>query len=265
MANGMRRWSLEALNALPAEDFAAALEGIFEHAPWIPARAAAGRPFPSVQALHAALMAVVRDQDDEARRRFLDLHPELAAGVLPPDLTAASRAEQGGAGLADAAELSRLNAAYRARHDMPFMICLARHTAADVMRRFRARLGRGTAEEQAAALAEVGHVSRLRLAARLEAPDANPPRGPLRVRAEDAAGRPLAGLALTLLIEETEAGKWVTDALGEAGSLLPGEAPKIGRYALLAGGATLPFEITDPARDLALHLRATAQGWRLDA
>ena len=73
------------------------------------------------------------------------------------------------------------------------------------------------------------------------------------------------GLALTLLIEETEAGKWVTDAMGEAGPLLPGEAPKIGRYALLAGGATLPFEITDPARDLALRLRATAQGWRLDA
>ncbi|MBI0535484.1 2-oxo-4-hydroxy-4-carboxy-5-ureidoimidazoline decarboxylase [Roseomonas sp. KE2513] len=259
------RVALAALNAMPAEGFAAALEGIFEHARWVAAGAAPARPFPSVAALHAGLMTVLRGLDEAERVRFLNLHPELSAGALPVGLTAASREEQGGAGLAetDAEELARLNAAYRSRHGIPFMICLRRHTAADVLRGFRARLGRSVEEERARAMEEVGHVSRLRLAARVEAPDAEPPRGAILLRALERAGAPFAGLRLTLQIEGTAAGEWTTDAAGRAGPLLAGEALKIGRYAILADGAALPFEVADPAADLALRLQGGAGGWRL--
>lgn len=259
------RVTLEALNAMPAEGFAAALDGIFEHAPWVPAQVAETRPFTGVAALHARLMAVLRGLEEAERLRFLNLHPELSAGTLPAGLTAASREEQGGAGLAaaDAADLARLNAGYRARHGIPFMICLRRHTAADVLRQFRARLGRPVTEERETALDEVAHVSRLRLAARVEAPDAEPPRGTLRLRAVDAAGSPVAGLGLALEVEEAARGEWVTDAGGQAGPLLAGEALKIGRYAILAGGAALPFEVTDPAEDVTLRLQRGPEGWRL--
>lgn len=260
---GVPRPTLAALNAMPAEDFAAALDGIFEHAPWVPLRAAAARPFASVAAMHAALMDAVRGEDEAGRRRFLNRHPELTAGALPPDMTAASREEQGGAGLTDARELARLNAAYRARHGIPFMICLRRHTGADVMRRFRARLDNPVAVEHAAALDEVGHVSRLRLAARLA--DADPPRGSLAVEATDEAGAPLAGLALELRTEGAPAGGWTTDATGRVASLLAGEAMRIGRYAILAGGEVLPFAIEDPARSVTLRLQRAAEGWRLEA
>ncbi|WP_426955260.1 2-oxo-4-hydroxy-4-carboxy-5-ureidoimidazoline decarboxylase [Muricoccus radiodurans] len=162
--------TLEDLNSAGAADFSAALDGVFEHAPWVAARAAAARPFGSVAALHDRLMAVIRAAPEAERLRFLKGHPELTAGPLASDLTAASRAEQGGValgGLAGAAELDALTAAYRVRHGIPFIICLRRHTAASVLRELRQRLDRDTATEHAAALEEVGHVSRLRLAERV--------------------------------------------------------------------------------------------------
>lgn len=255
----MGRPGLDELNGMAAGDFARALDGVFEHAPWVAARAAAGRPYGSVEALHAGLMAAVRAAGEEERRRFLNGHPELAAGALPAGLTEASRQEQGGAGLGDAAgaeEVSRLNAAYRARHGIPFMICLRRHTAADVLRRFRARLERGTAEERAAALDEVGHVSRLRLAARVAAPDAAPPRGALVLRVEEPAPE------MVLEAEGVAAGTWRVE--GKA-RLLEGEAFRAGHYALRIAGAVLPFAIRDPGRDLCLRLLRGPEGWRLEA
>ncbi|TPG60322.1 2-oxo-4-hydroxy-4-carboxy-5-ureidoimidazoline decarboxylase [Roseomonas nepalensis] len=262
-AGPVPRPDLAALNALPAEGFAAALDGVFEHAPWVARRAAASRPFASTAALHAALMAVVRGEDEAGRVRFLNLHPELTAGALPPDMTAASREEQGGAGLEDAGELRRLNAAYRARHGIPFMICLRRHTGPDVLRRFRARLGNPVAVERAAALEEVAHVSRLRLAARVAAPDAEPPRGRIVLAAAGADGTPFAGLALALRIEGAPAGEWTTDAEGRAGPLLAGETMRIGRYTVVADGEAIPFAVEDPAAPLALRLSRAAAGWRL--
>lgn len=256
----MVRPGLDELNGMAPGDFARALDGVFEHAPWVALRAAAGRPHGSVAALHAGLMAAVRGAPEEERLRFLNGHPELAAGALPEGLTEASRQEQGGAGLGDAAEeLARLNAAYRARHGIPFMICLRRHTAADVLRRFRARLGRGTTEERAAALDEVGHVSRLRLAERVAAPDAAPPRGALVLRAEEPVPE------VVLEVEGVAAGAWAGAwrVEGEA-RLLEGEAFRAGHYAIRIAGAALPFAIRDPGRDLCLRPRQGAEGWRLE-
>ncbi|MGB6054154.1 MAG: 2-oxo-4-hydroxy-4-carboxy-5-ureidoimidazoline decarboxylase, partial [Burkholderiaceae bacterium] len=51
--------TLDELNRCDAAAFAAALSGIYEHSPWIPERAAAGRPFATVTALKLALQAVV--------------------------------------------------------------------------------------------------------------------------------------------------------------------------------------------------------------
>jgi 2-oxo-4-hydroxy-4-carboxy-5-ureidoimidazoline decarboxylase len=42
--------TLDALNALPAADFAAGLGGIFEHADWVAEAAAEARPFGGVAA-----------------------------------------------------------------------------------------------------------------------------------------------------------------------------------------------------------------------
>ena len=56
---------VEALSGLPQAAFVARLGDIFEHSPWVPERAWAARPFASIDALHAAMVAVV-DQAAEA-------------------------------------------------------------------------------------------------------------------------------------------------------------------------------------------------------
>lgn len=52
--------TLDALNAMPASSFVAALGEAFEHAPWVAEGVANGRPYPTVAALHDAMMQEVR-------------------------------------------------------------------------------------------------------------------------------------------------------------------------------------------------------------
>ena len=48
--------TLEYLNGVTATDFSAALDGIYEHSPWIVAKAAGKRPFASLAQLKLAFV-----------------------------------------------------------------------------------------------------------------------------------------------------------------------------------------------------------------
>ena len=162
--------SLATLNAASAGDFATALDGIFERAPWVAAGAAAARPFADAASLHATLMQALRDAGDAACHAFLNGHEPLVAGPLPESLTASSRVEQGDlplGALIGAEVLAALNATYRQRFGVPFIIALRRHTAANVLRELHRRLVADPVAELQTALVEVGHVTRYRLLARL--------------------------------------------------------------------------------------------------
>ena len=63
------RLTLSGLNELPASSFVAALGEVFEHAPWVAEAAAAGRPYPTVTALHDAMMQAVRQAPRRSGRR----------------------------------------------------------------------------------------------------------------------------------------------------------------------------------------------------
>ncbi|WP_458098153.1 2-oxo-4-hydroxy-4-carboxy-5-ureidoimidazoline decarboxylase [Roseomonas sp. WA12] len=229
--------TLASLNDTSVAEFAALLDGVFEHGPWVATQAAGQRPFASVAALHRALLGVVRQAPEEERLRFLNGHPELTAGPLAAGLTAASRAEQGGSALAlvpGAEELSELQRCYRERFGIPFIVCLRRHTPADVIRSLRRRLDCSVDAEREAALDEVGHVSRLRLAARLVEDGTLPTPGVLGIRVRNAVdGGPAAGVRLRLTEEGQPIGEWITDAAGTtAEPLLAGGALRIGAYGL---------------------------------
>lgn len=166
-------YSLAAINAMRREDFVAALGDVFEHAPWVAEGAAAGRPYPSVTALHEALMQAVYRASRETRLAFVHGHPELGGKLARAGMmTEASRSEQGGLGLdrlgaEEFARFERLNAAYRERFGFPFIICVRRHTRDSILDEFERRLRNDPDTELAAALAEIGHITRLRLAAKV--------------------------------------------------------------------------------------------------
>ena len=169
------RLTLSGLNALPASSFVAALGEVFEHAPWVAEAAAAGRPYPTVTALHDAMMQAVRQAAPERQLAFIGGHPELGSRVKRADLTDHSQAEQGGLGLdrlsaEEFDRFNRLNAAYREKFGFPFIVCVRRHTRDSILRQFERRLAHDAEAERDAALHEIGLITRLRLVALVDGP-----------------------------------------------------------------------------------------------
>ena len=235
--------SLDALNAMPASSFVAAVGEVFEHAPWVAEGAAVGRPYPTVAALHDGMMQAVRSAPPDRVRAFIGGHPELGSRVKLAELTAPSQAEQGGLGLdrlsaEEFERFGRLNAAYREKFGFPFIICVRRHTRDSVLRQFELRLRHDADTERAAALNEIRLITRLRLVDAVDGPGKPVTTGRLSTHVLDTvSGRPAPGVKITLhevgasargLITET-----VTNADGRTDApLISGEPLRIGTYEL---------------------------------
>ncbi|MEO6566048.1 MAG: 2-oxo-4-hydroxy-4-carboxy-5-ureidoimidazoline decarboxylase [Casimicrobiaceae bacterium] len=163
------RVQLRDLNAAPPERFIATLGDIFEHSPWVAERVLPDRPFADVAALHAAMMRRVEDASAAEKLTLLCAHPELAGREAQQgSLTAASAVEQERAGLnaltrAEMARITALNAAYRAHHGFPFIVCVGHHTKDSLMRNFEQRASSSTDVEMTLALQQVAAIARLRL------------------------------------------------------------------------------------------------------
>ena len=142
------------------------MTALFEHSPWVEARADAR---PSSGDRHADLMAVLYDASPEEQLALIRAHPELAGkAAVDGRLTAASAAEQASAGLdrLTQAEYDRfhvLNAAYRERFGFPFIICVRLTDKAGILAAMERRLGNDRNAEIAEALHQIGEIVRLRL------------------------------------------------------------------------------------------------------
>jgi 2-oxo-4-hydroxy-4-carboxy-5-ureidoimidazoline decarboxylase len=235
--------TLETLNALQPVSFVAELAEVFEHAPWVAEAAAAGRPYPTVAALHDAMMRAVRAAPRERQSAFIGGHPELGSRVKRADLTGDSQAEQGGLGLdrlsaEEFERFSRLNAAYREKFGFPFIVCVRRHTRDSILKQFERRLGHDTETERARAIVEIGLIARLRLVAKVDGPGLPQTTGRLSTHVLDlAAGRPAQGVAIALHeIGGSARGllrKAITNADGRTDApLIAGEPLRIGTYEL---------------------------------
>ena len=169
--------TLAELNASNRAAFVGAVGEVFEHTPWVAELAHAARPFASVAALHDAMMQAVRDAPREQQLAFLRGHPELAGKIARAGaMTAESKAEQGGLGLdrlsdADFTRFERANAAHAKKFGFPFIVCVRRHKSAEsILAAFGQRVGNDPETEFAAALTEIGHITRLRLEDRISHP-----------------------------------------------------------------------------------------------
>ncbi len=142
------------------------MTALFEHSPWVEARADA---LPSTGNRHADLMAVVQAASPEEQLALIRAHPELAGkAAIDGTLTDASAAEQASAGLdrltrAEYERFHALNAAYRARFDFPFIICVRLTTKAGILSAMEARLAHDRDQEIAAAIEQIGEIVKLRL------------------------------------------------------------------------------------------------------
>jgi N-carbamoyl-L-amino-acid hydrolase len=170
--------TLSDLNACDPLIFAATLGGIYEHSPWIPAAAAAMRPFNGIAALKQALQAAVNLGSEAQQLALLRAHPELAGkAAIAGTLTAESTGEQAASGLNlctldEYAQLHALNAAYNAKFGFPFILAVKGPTGEGLTRRaiietFARRLKNQRADEMAEALRQVHRIAEIRLNALL--------------------------------------------------------------------------------------------------
>jgi 2-oxo-4-hydroxy-4-carboxy-5-ureidoimidazoline decarboxylase len=197
--------TLDELNVADEESFVAFLDGIFEHAPWVAQETAHIRPFAAVSDLHDELMRTVRRKSREDQLTFLNGHPALGgkearAGTVTPE----SAREQAGVGFVSltedqARELEAVNAAFLYKFGFPFIICARRHTRPSILRALRERSRNSIDQEIANALAEIEHITRLRLVDRVTGPGMPQVAGRLSTHVLDThAGKPAQGVRIEL-------------------------------------------------------------------
>lgn len=142
------------------------MTALFEHSPWVEARADAR---PSSGNRHADLMAVVQEATPEEQLELIRAHPELAGkAAIDRSLTDASASEQASAGLDrlttdEFDAFHTLNAAYRDRFGFPFIICVRLTDKAGILAAMNMRLANDRDTEIATALVEIGKITALRL------------------------------------------------------------------------------------------------------
>ncbi len=161
---------VDELNSASREQFVERLAGIYEHSPWVAARAFPAQPFASLDALHAAMQAGVIAAAPEEQMALIRAHPELAGQLDDVILTESSRSEQSASGLdrctdKEKSYMQSLNRQYREKFGFPFIVAVKGLDWAAIIERIGERLPHTHEEEVATALAEIGRIARFRLEA----------------------------------------------------------------------------------------------------
>ncbi|HEY0585857.1 MAG TPA: allantoate amidohydrolase [Pseudoduganella sp.] len=170
--------SLKRLNTCDAGTFTEILHGLYEHSPWIPQRAAAQRPFRTIDDLKLGLQKVVTEATNDEQLGLIRAHPELAGkAAVAGELTPESTGEQAKAGLnlctkEEFAALQELNAAYNSKFGFPFILAVKGGDGKGLTRQaiiaaFRRRLRNQADDEQREALRQIHRIAEMRLNALL--------------------------------------------------------------------------------------------------
>ena len=148
------RHALSQINTMDPGQFVQIAGPVFEHSPWIAERAAAQRPFASVDSLHAAMCEVVRQATVNEQLELIRAHPDLVGRAV---LTTESQGEQFAAGLAnlsaeEVALFDQCNRDYKSRFGFPFVICARQNKKDAILAAFPIRLRNTIEAERSAAL-----------------------------------------------------------------------------------------------------------------
>ncbi|MGB5973184.1 MAG: 5-(carboxyamino)imidazole ribonucleotide synthase [Nodosilinea sp.] len=158
-------YTLDQLNAMTEAKFVAAIGPAFEDTPSIAAQVWSQRPFASVSDLHRRMADIVQAMTAEEKLTLIKAHPDLGTRVT---MAEASVKEQSKAGLHNLSleeyqQFERLNQAYKDRFDFPFILAVAGHTKASILKKLALRSRNSTVEEMATALVQIELIARSRL------------------------------------------------------------------------------------------------------
>ena len=161
--------TLAEVNALSLPAFAERFGGVLEHSPRYAVRVGEGRPYRDAEALASAFTAAVQADSPAEQLALIRAHPDLAGkAALAGDVTAESASEQHSAGLdrltpEEYAGFQRVNAAYHAKFEMPYIVCVREHSKASILSGAAERLEHTPEQERRTALSEIAKIARLRV------------------------------------------------------------------------------------------------------
>ena len=153
------------LNRLDRPAFVEAVGWVFEHSPWLAERAWDARPFATIAALHASMVAVVDQATATEQLALIRAHPDLGARIQMSD---ASRSEQAGSGLdalshTEFARLQSLNTAYREKFGFPFIYAVKGAPKHQIVAALESRIAAEPGVERQAALGQIYRIAQFRL------------------------------------------------------------------------------------------------------
>lgn len=161
--------SLRDLNAMSQADFEAALDGIFNRAPWAVSQLAAKRPFVGFVDMYEQMIDEVKAADRDRKLSAILGHPELACkSVRAQNIAANSLKEQTASGLnecteAEVALIQNLNKAYKDKFGYHFMLAIKGYGKAEIIEEFRLRLTNTQEQEFDNAMQQVYKIAMTRL------------------------------------------------------------------------------------------------------
>ncbi len=166
--------TIDQLNNASLADAMRALDGVYEHSPWIAQQALAQRPLRSLTHLKHAMSECVRTASSDAQLKLIRAHPELAGKAMVNNtLTAESTNEQSKAGLTHCTpdefeRIQKLNADYNARFGFPFILAVRGPRGTGLSKQqiidtFARRLTNHPDYERAEALRNIHRIAELRL------------------------------------------------------------------------------------------------------
>ena len=157
--------TLAELNTVNRSGFVGAVGWIFEHSPWVAEQVCNGRPYPSLDILHRAMVQQVESAPTARQLALLRAHPDLGTRAR---ISVASTAEQAGAGLDrltpdEFERLQQLNSAYRGKFGFPFLFAVKGSTKYDILQALERRILAPPDEERREALRQVYRIAEFRL------------------------------------------------------------------------------------------------------
>src|SRR4028119_1607148 len=168
--------SIEEVNRMDHGEFVSRFGAVFERSPWVAEGAWERRPFDGLGGLDGSFVRTIRDAPEDRRVALIRAHPDLAGkAALAGERTEESANEQASAGLnrlstEEYERFHRLNAAYREKFGLPYVVCVRDNTKETIFAGAERRLSNTHEEEVEAALAEISRIGRLRLEDLVENP-----------------------------------------------------------------------------------------------
>lgn len=164
-----RKITLDEVNDLSREEFAAKFGSLYEHSPWVAEGASEKRPFESLAGMHGAFKQALRGAPSERWISLIKAHPDLAGkAALAGDLTPESTQEQASVGLDQLSQkeyetFTKLNEAYKEKFGIPMIFAVREHTKKTILEGAETRLESSPEQEIDRALEEINKIAGYRL------------------------------------------------------------------------------------------------------